>query len=309
MAQKLPIRLRTLAATVVVVASGMIIFNAYQSIINSTDEPLATLPIVAADTQPYRVRPENPGGMDIPNKGNRVFDLLKNDNDDAMALDGIDIESNNQSDFDDIDDYNASNDQGFEIPETPVTKTESLFASIPEETTKKEEAKKTLPSSAPQQALKEKLEQAIAKTQAIDPSGPVESQTKQENIIVAPSVPLPKSKPVIAKKIKAAAKPKTTSKPKEAFSLDRILAQTPTEKRHYIQLASLKSEADARAAYNNIREKFPNLVQGASAFFPKANLGEFTRIQIGPFDASVARARCADYSTQSNGGTCLVISR
>lgn len=298
MAQKLPIRLRTVAATVVVIASGMIIFNAYQSIIHSTDEPLATLPIIAADTQPYRTRPENPGGMDIPNKGNRVFDLLKNDNDDVMALDGIDIQSQNQSDFEDIVDYDESNDQGFEIPQTPVTKTESLFASIPEETKKNEEVKQTPPSPSPQQELKEKLEQAIAKTQAIDPSGP----TAQPMAFV----PLPKSKPSIA------VKPKTMPKPKEAFSLDRILAQTPTEKRHYIQLASLKSEADARAAYNRIREKFPKLVQNASAFFPKANLGDrgtFTRIQIGPFDASTARARCADYSTNSNGGTCLVISR
>lgn len=316
MARALPIRLRTLAAAVVVIASGLMIFNAYQSIINSTDEPMATLPVIKADSEPFRVVPLTRGGMNIPNEGNTVFNLLKKNNDDALALGGIDIESNAEP----IDLIEDTSVQGFELPEIPEPKTESLFDTALDP---------SIIDNPEVDALKEKLEQAIERVeerregnestsmslgrrpQSIPDKNPEVDPEAQKNEDKVKTVVIPKSKPSKPRKI-TEKRDGEEKPPIKEFSLDRILSQDPIQKRHYIQLASLKSEADARAAYNRIRDQFPKLVEGVSVFFPQADLGArgvFTRIQIGPLDSAVARARCADYSTSSNGGTCLVISR
>jgi len=84
MARTLPIRLRTIAAAIVVIASGLIIWNAYQSIIGASDVTDATLPIIKADTTPFRVVPENPGGAEIPNQGSTLYNVLDAENGDEM---------------------------------------------------------------------------------------------------------------------------------------------------------------------------------------------------------------------------------
>ena len=98
MAARLPIRLRTLAAATVVIASGLMIFNGYQSIINSSEETPQALPIIYADTAPFRVLPEDPGGMEIINKDSTLFDVMDEERDDPLLLDGVVMTPENDDD-------------------------------------------------------------------------------------------------------------------------------------------------------------------------------------------------------------------
>ena len=293
MPRTLPIRLRTIAAAITVIGSGIIIFSAYQSIINSTDSMPQTMPIIHADKEPFRVKPLDPGGAEIPNQGNTLFDVLQSDNPDELALDGAVINEPETEAYEKTviatDDAPPS---GFELPDIPEPRTESLYGVIEE---MKSEDRADL-----QDTLKSVIEDKEASTD-VDETTAAATVKPQ----VKPSAP-------VSLKPQVQAAPKVEEKKEEAFSIEKVLASEPNIKRYYIQLASLRSKTDAEAAYERIRDKFPNLVKGISVFYPQVDLagkGTFTRIQIGPLDEADARRRCADYTATKGGGTCLVINR
>ena len=303
MARTLPIRLRTIAAGIVVLSSGLIIWNAYQSIFGSSDITGATLPIIKADSTAFRIEPEDRGGAEIPNQGNQLFDVLNTDNNDDLALDGVNINHSKEPEtiYED-----PPSTEGFALPELPDRLTESLFEEtiVENEEIKPEDDVVEPIAYDDKQILQEKLKVVIEKAEApnaelkknihdLEPASGGDSLTK---ISVLPS-----QKPEYSKPVRA-----------EAIAIARPVIQAPVAKKHYIQLASLRGEEAAREAYNTIRADYPELVEGLNVSFPQANLGTrgtFTRIQVGPLDSeSEARNRCANYNAVS-GATCLVLSR
>jgi hypothetical protein len=331
MAKTLPIRLRTIAAAVTVIATGLIIFTSYQSIIGSSDEIPQALPIIHAPDDPFRVLPDDPGGMDILNKDSTFFDVLDAERDDPLSLDGVVMKEEEEPET--ILEQTQTDDDitGFVIPEEPEKRVESLYGVIEDlkerdayqEETPEEVAGDTVDNMVDEPLvimdetdrddLKEKLSEAIQKTEenVIEDTESIETEDsnvlEEDNLAVKQDVmPMPKAKPSVS----ISPQTETVSQEREPFSLDRVL-KTPAEK-HYIQLASLRSEADARAAYGRIRDQFPSLVSGLDVVFPKVDLGArgvFTRIQIGPLSHAEAKKRCADYTSSPRGGTCLVVSR
>ena len=321
MALRLPFRLRTLAATTVVIASGLIIFYSYQSIIHSSDETPKALPIIHADDNPFRVLPENPGGVEIVNKESTLFAVMDATGEDPLALSGVTLKPETEPETLFDDDSSGRKNEGFVLPEILEKRTESLYGIIEDlkdrpDTNEDISVEKEPLKADEKNDLKEKLQAVIAKAdQTIKAEKEVAiSIEKKENSALEKGdtvlVPLPSSKPTPPLKIEK--QKKKSNAGKEMFSLDRILSKTPPKKGYYIQLASLRNEADARAAYDRIRSNFPNLVKGVSVVFPKADLGSrgtFTRIQIGPMSQHDAQSRCGNYSTSAKGGTCLVLSR
>lgn len=310
----LPIRLRTIAAAVVVIASGLTIFYSYQSIINSTDGGVQALPIIRADREPFRVMPEDPGGAKIPNQGNKLFNVLNADHGDDLALDGVKIDANDGEPVTLLNDDRGEDGEvmsGFELPVVPEKRTESLYGMIDD---LKDDVEPAV--DLDQDVSDDKnTPEIVEKDEVLDILDEVQTNDVEPEKMVEPvgniAIIRPLIKPNPPKNIKIDVKPQTT-KSKKSFSLDRILAEEPLQKRHYIQLASLKSKSDAEAFYGRVRDAFPKLVAGVNVFFPQADLGArgtFTRVQIGPLDQADAKSRCADYSASARGGTCLVISR
>ena len=302
MTQTLPIRLRTIAAAVVVIASGLIIFFSYQAIINSTDGGVTTLPIISAETDPFRVLPDDAGGAEIPNKGSALFDVLNAENSDRLALDGINIDKDEPIEPSTLMPATKSSSAGFALPEVPEPKTESLYGIIED--------------------LKDRDDQIEPNVEVVEEKqqpSPVVLTKESDDVAQNPPIDLADDDNVGASEIVTPSKkPNYTPLKKEEkrpsqFSLDDILTPADIQKHYYIQLASLKNENDARNAYNRIRDDFPQLVEGLNVFFPKVDLGgrgTFTRIQVGPIDKeSEAKRRCAGYTSQARGGTCLVLSR
>jgi hypothetical protein len=317
MARTSPIRLRTVAATIVVVASGLIIFNVYQSIINSADETPQALPIIQADSTPFRVLPEDPGGAKIPGQGSTLFNVIDNDQSDPLALDGADL-SPEPTTIDNVQE-GAAEPQGFELPEAPEPRTESLYGMIedlkerdtqPEGVveTKKEMAAVSSDVVEPladetRAELQEKLTEVIVRAETVaKDDAAVKKVMEDKGMQAAAVIPTPQNKPSV---------------PPQAIVIEtgqvvERAVQAGAPKQYYIQLASLRDEAAARSAYERIRDNFPNLVSGLNVVFPKADLGSrgtFTRIQVGPLTEAQAKKRCADYTSAARGGTCLVINR
>ncbi len=300
----LPIRLRTLTAAVVVIASGLAIFYSYQSIINSTDDGLQALPIIRADKEPFRVVPDEPGGAKIPNQGSKLFEVLDANHPDDLALDGVKIETQESEPVTILGDVvDADEMTGFEIPVVPEKRTESLYGMIDDlKDTTEVVVEEVTPSVEDVTEVVEIKQSEKTKPSTIK----VVEELKVDDLAVDIIKPL--RKPKVPRKVQIVKKDDKT----KSFSLDRILKEEPVKKRHYIQLASLKGKDEAQKFYNRIREQFPKLVSGINVFYPQADLGArgtFTRVQIGPLDQTDAKSRCADYSSSARGGTCLVISR
>lgn len=354
MARNLPIRLRTIAAAAVVIATGLIIWNAYQAIINTTDPTSQTLPIIEADKKPFRVLPENPGGAEIPNQGSRLYNVLNAENSDDLALNGVKIDREEEPE---TIASSPETDKGFELPEIPETRRESLYNDLNQlrETQKiaedtdlevmedknREELKDILKTAIEDvedeieeletvaesdEAIQEDVAEALSSEPTEIDEVEIEKEEEQQTNII---VPVPQFKPANVSKTISQSRPSqrvtptppvpspsrdtnVTEAPKD-FSIDRILSKAGNNNgTHYIQLASLKSEADARQTYGRIRDDFPQLVEGVSVVFPKADLGSrgtFYRIQIGPMTVGEAAKRCENYRAKARGGTCLVVAR
>jgi cell division septation protein DedD len=302
----LPIRLRTLTAAVVVIASGLTIFYSYQSIINSTDDGLQALPIIRADKEPFRVVPDEPGGAKIPNQGSKLFEVLDANHPDDLALDGVKIDVQDSEPLTILDEAaDADEMTGFEIPVVPEKRTESLYGMIDDLKDTKDIVEEPMVAPLTVEKTVEIVEVKLPEKKIEI----VKVVDEKEPVVGTVAIIRPLIKPKTPQKKKVESKAVESNK---SFSLDRILKETPIKKRHYIQLASLKSKDEAEKFYNRIREQFPKLVSGINVFYPQADLGTrgtFTRVQVGPLDQAAAKSRCADYSSSARGGTCLVISR
>jgi cell division protein FtsN len=75
-----------------------------------------------------------------------------------------------------------------------------------------------------------------------------------------------------------------------------------------VQVASQKSEAEAKAAYEAVLKKYPKVLEGKSMFVYSVDLGAkgtFYRVMIGPYSvASEATDVCS--ALKSAGGSCLI---
>ncbi|HZL32060.1 MAG TPA: SPOR domain-containing protein [Pseudolabrys sp.] len=75
----------------------------------------------------------------------------------------------------------------------------------------------------------------------------------------------------------------------------------------YVQVTSQRSEAEAKAAYNSLRAKFPQILGDRQPVIRRADLGDkgiFYRAQIGPVSSDQADEKCRQL--KAVGGHCFI---
>lgn len=141
----------------------------------------------------------------------------------------------------------------------------------------------------------------------------VKPETKPEE---KPTAETPKN--VIAT-LKAEAGTAVPAKPekkadKKVEKKDDIKADAKVDKKPvvsgkaYIQLAAVKSESEASAKWEKLRNMYPSSLSGLSLHVQKADLGSkgvFYRVQAGPLAADAAATTCA--KIKGAGGGCMVV--
>jgi cell division septation protein DedD len=132
---------------------------------------------------------------------------------------------------------------------------------------------------------------------------PVQSQTVQSANRVQPiQLATPAAAPVVD--------PVATSAPAPAAPLAPAAAVTPASVptgEFIVQLASLRSEAEARSTFTNLQNRFGSILAGYGPNIQRADLGDrgvFHRVRVGPMDRNAADSLCSRY--QSAGGDCFV---
>lgn len=224
------------------------------------------VPLIRADNAPLRIKPEDPGGMAVPNKDSTIFETLKRGNEtrgvENLLEDGGDTASVARE----------------EVASKVEKKTEPLV-DVELEAETPEQEKKSVASVI--DALKDENKPQAAPIVEVVKEEPPKAELAKPD--------MPKADPIKTEQTKI-------DNPKPASPAGTT----------YIQLAAVKSEAEASTQWARFKAKNPEL-SGLSLKVQKADLGAkgiFYRIQAGPLTADAAISTCA--AVKSRGGNCII---
>lgn len=275
------------------------------------DDPTRPVPMVQADADmasaSYKTTPDDPGGMDIPYRDSTLFDTLRSANN---AEDGA-----------------SKVENLLPPPEEPMTR-EQMFAGLKTETLTPETgapvtemAEADVSSGEPVAKMvnddlsaEPKPDPALEKEPAVEE---LEKTADEEPIKPAEdSKPAGMPTPVIAPEKKTDIRSAEKVEEKVAATEPAAGAAAPAVKAvqdgtHFVQMASVKDEAAARAEWKKMQAAFPAQLGNVELRVQKADLGAkgvFYRIQGGPLSQDQAKSICTAIAAKRPGG-CIVVAR
>ena len=223
----------TLAAVAVVCGVGAMMVYAYNKgrQHGAAGEP----PIIRAQEGPIKVRPEEPGGMAVPDRDKEVFTRLE------------------------TGERPANVERLLPPPDSPV------------------ERPSAAPETAPETAA------AVQPAPTVEPAPPADSSADQE---------------VRRMQIRSGYEIVLRKKP----------PPPPAVRAFAVQIASLKSEAAARARWGDLNRRHPDLLRGLSLSVDRvaSEKGARYRLRAGPLPDRAAAKRLCDRLTEREIG-CLIV--
>ena len=254
------------------------------------------VPIVRADTDDYRIVPDEPGGMEVKFQDSTLFNndvddegvenLLADDTSEkpmprSQLFAGLNTEDN--SDIENIE----LNDEVSEAEERIAEQTEEAKEVLEDLNDNGADAVVVLQED--EVIVVKDIDEPEVVTKDVSSEITFDAPTDVKTEVEAPKVAL---KPVVTETPKVEAKP----------------ASTPIASGDYfVQLASVKSKAAAESEWNNFVTKYSPLLSGVSYRIETADLGAkgiYYRIQAGPVSQAKANNICDGVKTK--GGSCLV---
>lgn len=263
--------LTIIAATLAVAAFAGIVWYAYDQGRRIGSETAA--PLIKADAAPSKVRPDSPGGMEVPHQDKLVLDDLGSGR-------GA---QNNESRVERL----------LPPPETPLPPPEPL--SIPSN-----DATQTAEAPAPSAPSVTSTSTATA---VIPPAKKPADTTAKTLVPPPPAIPAAKTEtPVTA----PAPKPVAAKTPKPAPAP----APAPVASGGFnIQIAALRNEDAAAKEWNRVKAANAALLGALGPTYQRVTTsnGVFFRVQGGPLSDKAARDICA--ALKAKGQACLVVKR
>jgi len=239
-------------------------------LIGMLGDPDDRVPVVYAPVGAVRERPENPGGLQVPDRDKLVYNVLQGKRENAPQVERL-----------------------LPTPETPLPRPKpKTIPVIP----------KTLPTlndqvnSGQPKRLVPQTSPAIKTTPKVPTAADVASIEKPQ------PVKLPTPAPTVKKKIVKTTKP-VTPKPLPRKTVS-------SKKAYRVQLAAARSTERAQQEWDRLRRKHIDLLGDLGLTITKADLGVgkgvFYRLRVGPLKtAAQARKLCAELSKRKVG--CLLI--
>lgn len=231
---------------------GAVIWNTYKAGVR-TDA--GALPIVYADAEPYKTRPENPGGVVTPDQERRVYD----------ELDGSD---RSDADFQTALNSTESEGEGDEILQggPPINLLPGEETDIDDVT--------GIPRAVQSQV------EALSDLNNV-PDAPIET--------AAATSPTPQASPA-------------------ALQAPRFAFDASGE--YLVQIAALRTQDAADAAWQGALKKLPDIYLGAEKRVQRADLGAkgvFYRLRVGAFGERSEASEFCD-ALKAKDQTCIVVS-
>jgi hypothetical protein len=289
---------RLLPVLIVVVAlGGFVGLVGYYYMAESSK---SAAPLIKADQQPFKIKPDNPGGMDVPDQDKQIYDRMG-------RVDQSSVPS-------------PKTERLLPPPETPLPRP----AAPPPANAVASAPAPVLPGStvAPPPAAPPAAAPPVATPPAAAPptanpniGGPVlgASPTSRATTLAsvppggaapppAPAVPPPKAAPA-APAPSAAAAAKSPAEPASAQTAAAALRPPAAGSALWrAAIGSVRSEADARKEWERQRRLYPDALTNLTPSYAPVDLGDkgvYWRIYVGPAEPGPeARDRCAALKQQ-----------
>lgn len=278
--------LPAVVAVVALVGFGGIVWYAYDK--GSEQVAGDAAPLIKADASPIKTRPNDPGGMAVPNRDSL---LLNQGGADAPRVERI-----------------------LPQPEQPVPlkPVETAAAPVQAPAPSMPSITGPRPAAPAQAAMTPPASPVPAQQAALKPAAPVPAPAAQTSPAPAPQpVALAPAKPV-APPPAAAPKPVAATSapavPSTASATPPVAAAAAGGKGPKVQLGSVKSEEAAQAEWNKLRRQFPELAS-LSLVTSKVDIagkGTYVRVQAGPLaDAAAASELCGTLKAKKQD--CIIV--
>ncbi len=239
------------------------------------------VPVVMADPRPLRVKPDNPGGLQIDGAENDVFSAGA-DNGRSKLAPAAEI----------------PNPEGMRaaavVPASPLPKAPAMTASAVEPPVT------IMPPPVPPGAL---ATGASSRPSVVAPSKPAVVATAGAPVNAAPVAA--RSTPVSA--VPAASRPTPVSAVPAASRPTPVSAVPAASRPTMVQLAALTTEQAARDEWQQLAKRMPDLISGRQPSVSKAERDghTFWRLRTAGF-ADVSQAKTFCEQVRSKGGGCSV---
>jgi hypothetical protein len=256
-------------ATFALVAFAGVVWYAYDRGLHAGSDSAA--PVIKADNRPVKIRPEQPGGMDIPNQDKLVFDALRPEEDKLPRVERL-----------------------LPPPEAPAPPPEMPAVEAP--AAPAESADTTIPPArivtpAPAPVIPQPEQTPAAETPATPPQ-----------IAETPAV-VPAAPPSAPEPAKVEPQPAPTPAPVTQPS-------APAAGAYRVQLAAVRTEEVAASEWNRLKRRYTDVLGSLTPHYQRIDLGAskgvFYRIQGGDVSETSARDICARLKAQEQA--CLVIN-
>ncbi|CCQ73624.1 SPOR domain-containing protein [Magnetospira sp. QH-2] len=229
------------------------------------------VPLVRAPDGPAKVRPESPGGMDVPNQDKLVYNRV-GDNGEAPKVEHL-----------------------LPPPESPLPP--------PAPAPKQEAAPLPPPTANAPTPLKPVTAQPLTKPETILKAAPKPAPAP-------PPAPVAKAKPEAKPAPKPVVKPKPVAKPVQRPSaLAKSVGSKSLGKVYQVQVAALRDRNKAVQAWSTLQKKHKDLLGTLSVAIVRADLGAkgiYYRVRGGPLaNNDKAKDLCAKLKQRKVG--CLVV--
>lgn len=296
--------------------------------------------IVKADSQPMKVKPENPGGVVIPNQDNKVYDAVAKGARAAVpaqpklvanAEEPVDVVAKEQADqAERTAAFSGPDDSEGEAQNTALqpVKSEDRVAQVAQENAGTQEGALVTPRKVrtmvvkPDGTLAPREEPTAAPVAASEPTDPTPQRVGQDQTGTVPQTAEPVLKPAKPSTVTAAtpsAAPVAPQRPSDqpvdiagevkpqAQQVAAAQAPAATAAGWSMQIASQPTVEGAQSTYQDLARRYSNVLAGRSANIVKADVagkGTFYRVRVMAQSREDAIKLCTSY--KAAGGNCFV---
>ncbi len=281
---------------IVLIALSFMIGVVWKLYVGGGDGGGENVPIVRVDTEPYKVVPEEAGGMEMPHKDSTIFSSLNSDRDEDEGIENLLA--------DDEDEEPMPRSQlfaGLNTERNPDLHAEAQETPLDQPLTEGEE-----------RIVSQAKEAEAVVTNLVEDGADAIVEVKEDTQIEVPE----KVEPVITIKEdvanliseaeavleqKATIKEEPKTKPK--VSVPAVMGGGD----YYVQLASVQDSTRAEGEWQKLKSKYGSVLSGYEYRVETANLakGTYYRIQAGPVSKSQADKTCKAIKIKTPSG-CLV---
>ena len=290
----------------IIAGGGWFIYGSYYQ--NPSQIPI---PIIHADIAPIKIKPADPGGLEIPDRDKLVYNRLKGESAGSVIENLLPPPEELLEKPEAVTPESAPPELLKNPENTDITSAESLMEAEPVIPVIKEPVSLEPVALEPGNMIEDTESTALSEETVAPPPVPEpesEPETVQET---QPVVSVPEETPVPTPTVSSTEPTVSSPSVNVAETPEPVVTMLSTDSTVYrIQLAALRTEERAKIEWKRLLKAFPEILGNMKKLIVRADLGEdkgvFYRLRAGSMDnKSEAKAICTELSKLNQG--CMVI--